>query len=395
MTATVQAQASKIEEIQPSVLSEKRLALHTSRIAAHFEKLAEDYYKLKERNKYYNDYLVKWCRSLLPSGKKVLDVGCGRGDTLNAVEPAEGVGIDVSPTMVKLAQDEFPHLNFKEQKIEDFKGDGSFDAVTLINTLEYLYDIGEVLDKIHAALKDNGRVYITTANPIWSPIFAQASKLGLRIPDCDRLFVTNEDLVNMLELHGYEVVYKKMALILPKYVPLLSGFLNFVFPYIPFLRLLCSTQLIAARKIAQKPNEYSVSVIIPCHNEIGNVDRCVSEMQKFGTRTELIFVDDGSKDGTAEAVKPELNPDIDVKVISYFPNQGKGVAVKRGFDAATGDIVMILDADLTTHPEELEPLYQALSTGRRNLSTARVLFTRWKAARCRISIISATSVFRS
>jgi ubiquinone/menaquinone biosynthesis C-methylase UbiE len=352
-----------VDEPKP-ILSRERLPLHTGKIAAHFESLAKDYYRLKKQNKYYNEYLVKWCKSLLPAGKKVLDIGSGRGDVLNAVEPGEGVGIDVSPTMVALASEEFPHLQFKEQKIEDFKGDGSFDAVTMINTLEYLYDIGEVLDKIHAALKDNGRVYITTANPIWSPVFRQASKMGLRIPECDRLYVTNEDLVNMLQLHGYEVVYKKMALILPKYIPLLSSFLNFVFPYIPFLHLLCSTQLIAARKVPQKPNDYSVSVVIPCHNEVGNVDRCVTEMRKFGSRTELIFVDDGSKDGTAEAVKPELNPDIDVKVISYFPNQGKGSAVKKGFDEATGDIVMILDADLTTHPEELEPIYEALSSGR-------------------------------
>jgi glycosyltransferase involved in cell wall biosynthesis len=74
-------------------------------------------------------------------------------------------------------------------------------------------------------------------------------------------------------------------------------------------------------------------------------------------------VDDGSKDGTAEAVDPALNQDIDVRVIRYTPNHGKGHAVKTGFDAATGDIVMILDADLTTMPEELSPIYDAFAAG--------------------------------
>ena len=75
-------------------------------------------------------------------------------------------------------------------------------------------------------------------------------------------------------------------------------------------------------------------------------------------------MDDGSSDGTAAAVKPELNRDIDVRVISYSPNRGKGAAVQMGFDAAKNDIVMILDADLTTHPEELGPLYEAFAHGR-------------------------------
>lgn len=351
-------------KVENPILPEERLFRHRDKITSHFEGLAKEYYKLKERNSYYNNYLKDWCKSLLPPGKKVLDVGCGRGDVLNAVQPNEGVGIDVSQTMIDLASQEFPHLKFAKQSIEEFEGDETFDAVLMINTLEYLYDIGEVLDSSFKALKDNGRIYITTANPIWSPIFSQASKMGLRIPDCERLFVTNEDIVNMLELHGFEVVYKKMALILPKNIPLVSKILNFVFPSIPYLHLLSSTQLIVARKLPVKRKEYSVSVIVPCHNEIGNVDRCVSEMKKFGTRTELIFVDDGSTDGTAEAIKPELNKDIEVKVISYSPNRGKGNAVKAGFDAATGDILMICDADLTTHPEELQPLYEAMAIGR-------------------------------
>jgi glycosyltransferase involved in cell wall biosynthesis len=90
----------------------------------------------------------------------------------------------------------------------------------------------------------------------------------------------------------------------------------------------------------------------------------VREVRKLGTRTEVIFVDDGSTDGTAKAIDPSHNPDVDVKVITYSPNEGKGRAVKRGFDAATGDLLMILDADLTTHPEELGPLYEAFAEGR-------------------------------
>jgi hypothetical protein len=234
--------------------------------------------------------------------------------------------------------------------------------------MEYVYDIGAVLDKAHEVLRENGKLLITTANPIWSPIFRLASRVGLRIPECRRLFVTNQDVVNMLTLHGFDVVAKSTTLVVPKYVPVLSGALNWLVSRTPVLRLLGSTQLVMARKVEVKRREYSVSVIVPCYNESGNVERCVREMVPMGTNTELIFVDDGSTDGTDEKVAEVLavspRADIDVKSIRYTPNQGKWRAVKTGFDHARGEIVMVLDADLTTHPQELQPLYEAFATGR-------------------------------
>jgi SAM-dependent methyltransferase len=340
------------------------LLSHNERIGSHFEALAGEYLALKQRNAYYNGRLIEWCRSLVPPGRKILDVGSGRGDVLAALAPGEGLGIDLSPAMVREAKQSYPSWDFRVQAIEDFEGDASYDVALLINTLEYMYDVGRVLDQIHGALRDGGRLLISTANPIWSPVFTAASKLGLRIPECERLFLTNEDVVNMLALHGFEPVYKQMDLLLPKKIPLVSNVTNWVVSRLPVVHLAGSTQLIAARKRPTQRKEYSVSVVVPCYNEVGNVDRCVREMKKFGTSTELIIVDDGSSDGTAAAVKPEHNPDIDVKVISYAPNRGKGNAVKTGFDAAKNDIVMILDADLTTHPEELGPLYEAFAHGR-------------------------------
>jgi 2-polyprenyl-3-methyl-5-hydroxy-6-metoxy-1,4-benzoquinol methylase len=339
-----------------------RLAGHNERIRAHFEALAETYPALKRRNRYYNDYLVRFCRAIVPPGRRVLDVGCGRGDVLAAVRPASGLGIDLSQAMVdRAARDNAAHagLEFKKQAIEELAGDGSFDAALIINTLEYMYDIGAVLDRVHAALRDNGRLLISTANPVWSPIFKAASAVGLRIPECERLFITNEDLVNMLQLHGFDVVHKSMDLLIPKRVAGVGGIVdavNWAVSRTPIVHLLSSTQLIA------------VSAVVPCYNEEGNVGRCVTEMKKLGARTELIFVDDGSKDGTAAAVKTAIaehaRKDVDVKLVSYTPNAGKANAVQRGFEAATGDIVFILDADLTTHPEELPAMYEAFANGR-------------------------------
>jgi SAM-dependent methyltransferase len=337
---------------------------HYAQIQAHFNALAADYRALKARNGYYNGCLTRWCQSLVPPGRTVLDVGCGRGDVLAAVRPGRGVGVDICPEMTLRAQADHPGFEFITGPIEDFSEPGRFDAALCINTLEYMWDVGAVLDAVHATLRDNGRLLVTTANPLWSPVFHVASALGLRIPECRRLFITQLDLVNMLELHGFDIVYQRMDLALPKRIPGLSALVNWTLSRIPGVRHLCSTQLVVARKIPRTRRDYSVSMVIPCHNERDNVQRCVREARRLGTSTEVIFVDDGSTDGTASAIDPGLNPDLEVRVISYSPNRGKGSAVKAGFDAARGDIVVIVDADLTTHPEELQPLYEAFAMGR-------------------------------
>jgi ubiquinone/menaquinone biosynthesis C-methylase UbiE len=337
---------------------------HDAEIRAHFDRIAPAYPALKARNRYYHDFLARWCRAMVPPGRRVLDVGCGRGDMLAAVRPSSGVGVDLAPAMVALAKADHPEFEFAAQPVEEFRGDGSFDTALCINTLEYTWDIGTVLDRLHAALRDNGRLLITTANPVWSPLFRMASVFGLRIPDCRRLFITNLDLVNMLELHGFEVVYERMNLAIPKWIPGVSSPVNFVVSRIPGLRLISSTQLIVARKVPPARRDYSVSVIIPCHNERDNVEACARSVRQLGTGTEVIFVDDGSTDGTADAVRADLNPHVRIRLVSYSPRRGKGRAVMAGFEAATGDLVVVVDADLSTHPAELEPLYEAFATGR-------------------------------
>lgn len=108
----------------------------------------------------------------------------------------------------------------------------------------------------------------------------------------------------------------------------------------------------------------SCTVIIPCHNEEENIEECIRRIPKMGSSTEIIVVDDGSTDGTGSIIKNIMGKDERVRLISYSKNMGKGFAVKKGFDEATGDILMILDADMSVEPEELPAFYRAIAEGR-------------------------------
>jgi glycosyltransferase involved in cell wall biosynthesis len=136
----------------------------------------------------------------------------------------------------------------------------------------------------------------------------------------------------------------------------------------PVLRDVALTQLILCRPSPHgipRPKPLSVSVVVPCKNEAGNIDDIVRRTPDMGTWTELIFVDGNSDDGTVDKIEEHLKRGTRsrMRLIHQGDGRGKGDAVRKGFNAASGDVLMILDADLTVPPEELPKFYAALAEG--------------------------------
>jgi glycosyltransferase involved in cell wall biosynthesis len=109
----------------------------------------------------------------------------------------------------------------------------------------------------------------------------------------------------------------------------------------------------------------SVSVIVPARNEAGNIEDILTRVPELGSQTELIFVEGQSNDSTYDTIK-QLIAKFDDKKCKLFQQTGtgKGDAVRMGFDRAQGDILMILDADMTVPPEDLSRFYDAIVGGR-------------------------------
>jgi glycosyltransferase involved in cell wall biosynthesis len=105
----------------------------------------------------------------------------------------------------------------------------------------------------------------------------------------------------------------------------------------------------------------SVTIVVPARNERGNIENAIKRTPAFGTHQEFIFIEGNSSDNTYEEILrvQAAYPDKDIKAMRQT-GKGKGNAVREAFDAATGDILMILDADLTVPPEELPKFYDAL-----------------------------------
>ena len=317
------------------------------------------------RNKYYYNCLKKFFAFLVEPGKRVLHLRCRTGFLLDTVKPSEGIGVEISAEMVNIAQSSYPSLKFTESFPEDFKIGRTFDYI-IFEDIGDTVDIIRILRNLHENCERHTRLIIHSYNHLWAPLLVIAEKLRIKVPQFDQNWFSADDIEGLLKISGYELLKIYRMLLFPKYIPLFSKLLNGFFAKLPLINRLCFTQILVARPLVQlRPRqELNVSVVIPCKNERGNIEEAVRRIPEMGSTTELVFCDDNSTDGTADEIRRmmECYPDRIIKLVKG-PGINKAKNVWTGFDAATGDILIILDGDLTVMPEELPYFVNAIAGG--------------------------------
>ena len=328
----------------------------------------------RQRNRGYHLELVRRYRYHVQPGSSVLEMGCSTGDLLAALEPARGVGVDLSPAMIERARAKYPQLEFICDAAETVAlNRRTFDYIILSDLLGYSYDIAALFRRLRAHCHARTQIVINMHSHLWQPVLAAAEALGLKYRQPIINWVTREDVANMGALAGFEVVQSYITTLLPKRVPLLSAFCNRVLaPFAPF-RWFCLVSWITLRlpmhplkkNGSDEPAEPTVTVICPCRNEAGNIPAIAERLPKMGRHMELIYIEGHSRDGTLEACHrtKTAHPEMDISVYQQT-GEGKKDAVWLGFSKARGDIVMILDADMTVAPEDLTAFYETLVSGR-------------------------------
>jgi len=332
-----------------------------------FDSVAKDRDKWRKKGFYYHEELEKYLRFLVPAGSSVLEIGCGIGDTLAALNPSRGLGIDLSPQMISIAKEKFPYLQFEIGDLENLQTEEKFDYVVVDSTIGSVDDIQLALKELHKVCKPATRIIIVYYNYVWEPALKLAEAIGLRTRHLLQHWLSLDDISNLLYLNNFEVVKKGYRCLMPVHIPFISSFLNKFLAKMPFFWKLSLAEVIIAKTVETRkpPEDVTCSVIIPCRNERGNIEQAVLRTPKMGKHTEIIFVEGHSSDGTldeCERVKSAY-PDKDIKVLVQ-DGKGKGDAVRKGFAEAKNDVLMILDADLTVPPEDLPKFFEAIVSGK-------------------------------
>jgi SAM-dependent methyltransferase len=322
----------------------------------------------RKKNRYYYDWLDRVYVSNVRSGSRVLHVGCETGDLLAAVKPSYGVGIDSDEEMIEIAKKRFPDFHFVVQNPYEIHLEGAFDYILICNSIGTWSDIQQVLENLRSFTHEDTRIIITYYSYLWEGILRAGSFLGMRRPNSHQNWLPPEDIINFLYLSDYDTIRSESMMMAPKWIPLLSAFCNRILSLLPGFRALNLINLVIARPSPspKKADEVSVSVIVPCRNEKGNIEDAIERIPQMGKWTEIIFVDGNSTDGTAEEVEKQmkLKPERRVQLIRQGDGTGKGDAVRKGFAAARGDVLVIQDADLTAPPEDLPKFFNAFCQGK-------------------------------
>jgi hypothetical protein len=220
------------------------------------------------------------------------------------------------------------------KKFSTFGGD-----IILDNVIGDIPDLQGYFDRLHTEIGSNTKILISYHNPAWEPVLTLASSLGLRRRVGIQNWLDQEDLKNILNLSGFEVISSQK-------------------------RFFGITTITTAKPDKQFPinnHQFTVSVIVPARNEAGNIPKIIPSIPKFGKWQEIIFVEGHSTDATWEKVMTEKSKRRNVVILKQ-KGKGKADAVWQGFAKAKGDVLIIYDADRTVDANDLPKFYNALAS---------------------------------
>jgi len=360
-----------------------------NQLKAYFNQASTNWLKYRKKRSYYWNSITRYINYFMLDSNSVLEIGCGAGDLLLDIKGSKKVGIDFSEKLIELAKTRSNDVEFKVMEAENITLDEKFDVIILSNIIGYLQDIEHVFIKLNKLTHPRTRIIVTYYNKLWEPLIKFAEFIGVKRRSPIQNWLTNHDIKNLLYLSGFETYRDNKSMLIPFNIPLISWLFNKILSRIWFFNYFSLNRYVFARpfqKIHTK-NEmdtmFSTSVIIPARNESGNIENAIRRMPEFGKHLEIIFIEGNSTDDTWQTVQDmqrKYNHSFDIK-IAQQAGKGKGDAVRNGFDMATGDIVMILDADLTVPPEELPKFYYALVSGKGEfINGSRLIYPMEKGA---------------
>jgi ubiquinone/menaquinone biosynthesis C-methylase UbiE len=346
-------------------------AAYRERRIRHWDYVARNIERWKAGNRYYHTRLTEVFENLVPPGQRVIEIGCAQGDLLAALKPSYGVGVDFSGEMAGSARLKYPELTFLHADAHQLSlneaGDaGTFDVVILSDLINDVWDVQTVFHRIRPLCTPNTRVIVNYYSRVWAPLLALTAKLGFSTPRLPQNWLVPEDVNTLLYLSGFETFRNQPEILWPLPFRPISVLCNrWLAKLWPFYNFALTNVTIASPIPGPAATDAPrVSVIVPARNEAGNIAEIIRRTPEMGSGTELIFVEGHSTDNTYETIQRELAQCGRPGKLFRQTGKGKGDAVRLGFAQASGQVLMILDADMTVPPEDLPKFYGALVSGK-------------------------------
>lgn len=342
--------------------------LRKQEIRRQLDRVAPERARWLNRTAFFHREDLRYLKFLIPENSRVLELGCGNGHLLAALKPSFGVGVDFSGAMIDAARKTHPYLTFTVGDIEDNDVirslPGPFDVILIVDTLNSLEDCQLLFESLHGLCTRDTRIVVAHISHLWYPAVKFAEALRARMPQPAPNVLSVEDVRALASLAGFEAVKAELRLLSPFSALRLGRLVNRFLAPLPLIRNLCLRHYSVYRSQRAGDDLRSATVVIPTRNEKGNIEAAIQRIPRFAEDLEIIFVEGHSKDGTWGEIERVIAqyPQYDIKAIRQ-PGIGKADAVFAAFDVARGDVLMILDADLTVPPEQLPKFWNSIVGG--------------------------------
>lgn len=330
---------------------------------AHWNRIAQKRDTWRGMGGWYHKRLLEIYKFLVSPNQRILEIGCGMGNLIANLRPSQGVGVDFSAEMLARAKQRHPEIEYHHLDAHDLSSlEGKFDIIILSDTINDLWDVQRALEETKRFCTPHTRLILNFYSHLWQTPLTLAQGFNLAAPLLDQNWLTPKDVDNLLRLAGFEPIRATQEILWPlPFGGFADRYLVRLWPFHDF----ALSNFVIARPAPQPVEKPSVSVVVAARNEEGNIKNIFERLPQMGSKTELIFVEGHSRDKTYETIEKEmaLHPRTS-SLLFRQPGIGKADAIRLGFEKASGDILMILDADLTVPPEDLPRFYEAIASGK-------------------------------
>lgn len=321
-------------------------------------------------NRYFQQSVNQTLRFLVPAGKAVLYYGRFIPGLLPELAASRCVVVSSELTAPAALQPggegdcEYVCCHY-----DDYTPTGQFDYVILNGALGESQDICRLLARVATVCRPSTRLIIYQHNYLWQGIISLAETLGLSGKGAVQNWVSLRDLTSYLNGMGFQVVRRFRQTLSPLRLGGLGPFINTLSALIPIFDFCKLNQFIVARPqvvpAAVAGAEQSLSIVLTVRDERGNIEPIVTSLPQVCRDQEIVFVEGHSRDGTREEIERVMGlyPDKRIRLLLQ-PGIGQGDAIRHGFGAARGDIIILYEGDGTSSPEDIRYFYEALCRGR-------------------------------
>ena len=240
-----------------------------------------------------------------------------------------------------------------------------YDLIVLSDVLELSQDVINLLNILKDKLEIDGKILITSLNPIWNGLLTLLEKINFKNRSTKRSYIHLKKISTVLSAIDLEVINKKSRQYFPFKLFLFGSFLNNLIEILfYFLNYGIRTYICVQRSnLRNHVLEKSKTVIVPAKNEEGNLSELINRIPYLGKNTEVIISCGDSRDKTLAVAKSLNSENFEIKVIEQT-GKGKANAVWEAIEQSKNEVIGILDADLSVDPETLNSFFGIIDTGK-------------------------------